>query len=99
MEFKPRAAALTCILMFATFLEMSFFFFLYERCPECLLSIAFILTYWVLVSSLNMVLGLSFIILTGKTDPARKRAAALIGALVLIALLTLVNYAICTSFQ
>jgi len=98
MKFQPRAAALIIILMVAVFLEMSFFFFLYETCPACLLSIGFILTYWVLASALNMAVGVSFIILTGDTDLAKKKATALIATLVFVTLLTLACYAIRSSF-
>lgn len=98
MKFPPRAAILTCLLMAAMFFEMSAFFFLYRSCPACLLSITFILTYWVCSSAINMMLGFSFIVLTGEMSPEKKWRVAVISAVALFAMLVLVGYAIRINF-
>jgi len=87
------------MLMASMFLEMSVFFFLYESCPTCLLSMNFILAYWACSSAINLVLGLSFIMLTGEMDPAKKRRAAVINALALIILLALIYHAISVTYH
>jgi hypothetical protein len=98
MKYLARVAILVCILMAAVFLEVSLFFFLYDSCASCLLSISFILTYWACSSAINMVLGLSYTLLTGGMSSEKKKRAAVICTLVLVALLAVVGYAIRLNF-
>jgi uncharacterized membrane protein len=89
---------LACMLMATMFLEMSLFFFLYESCSTCLLSIPFILTYWVCSSAINMVLGLSFIVLTGEMDHAKKRRVMAVCTLAFMILLAMIGCVIHMNF-